>query len=136
MKKLFVALMAVLMFASCGGDGDKKTNPGQVIDKIISNTETLLQKAERAVRTDNPEIFVSAFERYADQMVDIYNKYGDTMSNMSREEQNKYRGKAYEMMELMEEVEDFLENEVNQLEPTPSQEKRVLRAAEKLEILD
>ena len=135
MKKLFVALMAVLMFASCGGDGDKKTNPGQVIDKIISNTETLLQKAERAVRADNPEIFVSAFERYADQMVDIYNKYGDTMSNMSREEQNKYRGKAIEMMRLMEEVQG-LEYELNQLEPTPSQEKRRQIAVEKLEILD
>ena len=135
MKKLFVALMAVLMFASCGGDGDKKTNPGQVIDKIISNTETLLQKAERAVRADNPEIFVSAFERYADQMVDIYNKYGDTMSNMSREEQNKYRGKAYEMMELMEEVQG-LEYELNQLDPTPSQKKRMQIAVEKLEILD
>ena len=135
MKKLFVALMAVLMFASCGGDGDKKTNPGQVIDKIISNTETLLQKAERAVRADNPEIFVSAFERYADQMVDIYNKYGDTMSNMSREEQNKYRGKAIEMMRLMEEVQG-LEYELNQLEPTPSQEKRMQIAVEKLEILD
>lgn len=135
MKKLFVALMAVLMFASCGGDGDKKTNPGQVIDKIISNTETLLQKAERAVRADNPEIFVSAFERYADQMVDIYNKYGDTMSNMSREEQNKYRGKAYEMMELMEEVQG-LEYELNQLNPTPSQAKRMQIAVEKLEILD
>ena len=135
MKKLFVALMAVLMFASCGGDGDKKANPGQVIDKIISNTETLLNKAEQAIRADNPEILVSAFERYADQMVDIYNKYGDTMSNMSREEQNKYRGKAYEMMELMEEVQG-LEYELNQLDATPSQERRLQRAVEKLEMLD
>ena len=135
MKKLFVALMAVLMFASCGGDGDKKANPGQVIDKIISNTETLLQKAEQAVRTDDPEIIVSAFERYVDQMVDIYNKYGDTMSNMSREEQNKYRGKAIEMMRLMEEVQG-LEYELNQLNPTPSQAKRMQIALEKLEILD
>ena len=135
MKKLFVALMAVLMFASCGGDGDKKANPGQVIDKIISNTETLLNKAEQAIRADNPEIIVSAFEKYADQMVEIYNKYGDAMSNMSREEQNKYRGKLYEMMELMEEVQG-LEYELNQLDATPSQERRLQRAVEKLEILD
>ena len=94
MKKLFLALVAVIVLASCGGDGDKKANPGQVIDKIISNTETLLNKAEQAIRADNPEIIVSAFEKYADQMVEIYNKYGDAMSNMSREEQNKYRGKS------------------------------------------
>ena len=135
MKKLFLALVAVIVLASCGGDGDKKANPGQVIDKIISNTETLLNKAEQAIRADNPEILVSAFEKYADQMVEIYNKYGDAMSNMSREEQNKYRGKVYEMMELMEEVQG-LEYELNQLDATPSQERRLQRAVEKLEILD
>ena len=135
MKKLFLALVAVIVLASCGGDGDKKANPGQVIDKIISNTETLLNKAEQAIRADNPEILVSAFEKYADQMVEIYNKYGDAMSNMSREEQNKYRGKLYEMMELMEEVQG-LEYELNQLDATPSQERRLQRAVEKLEILD
>lgn len=135
MKKLFLALVAVIVLASCGGDSDKKVNPGQVIDKIISNTETLLNKAEQAIRADNPEIIVSAFEKYADQMVEIYNKYGDAMSNMSREEQNKYRGKVYEMMELMEEVQG-LEYELNQLDATPSQERRLQRAVEKLEILD
>lgn len=150
MKKLFVALMAVCVMASCGGDkknggnnaGDNTGNnteqtlktPGQVVDKMISSTETLLNKAEHAVREDNPEIIVSAFEKYADQMAEIYNKYGNMISNMSREEQEKYRDKAIELASLMEKIQ-YLEDDLNRLKPTPSQEKRLEEALKKLGML-
>ena len=39
MKKLFVAMMAVLVFASCGDD-DKARSSGSVLDAMISKTET------------------------------------------------------------------------------------------------
>ena len=158
MKKLFIALMAVCVMVSCGGDKKNGGNnasdntgnnteqndtqqgsstlktPGQVIDKMISSTETLLNKAEQAVREDNPEIIVSAFEKYADQMAEIYNKYGNMMSNMSREEQEKYRDKAIELASLMEKIQ-YLEDDLNRLKPTPSQEKRMEEALKKLGML-
>ena len=127
--------MAVLVMASCGGGSDKKADPGQFLDEIISVTETVLEKSEQAIRADDAEILVVAFEKFADQAVDIYNRYGDAFDGLSPEEQNKYRGKAIEMMRLMEEVQG-LEYELNQLNLTPSQAKRMQIALEKMEILD
>ena len=135
MKKLFMAMMAVLVMASCGGSSDKKADPGQVIDKIIVASQTLLDKGEQAIRADDAEIIVSAFEKYADQMVDVYNKYSDVLSNMSPEEQQKNMDKAYEMMSLLEEIQG-LEYELNQLDASPSQMKRLMKAVEKLEVLN
>ena len=152
-------MMAVLVMASCGGSSDKKSdsaqtggdnqeqsvssmtqpsqkvNPGQVIDKIIVASQTLLDKGEQAIRADDAEIIVSAFEKYADQMVDVYNKYSDVLSNMSPEEQQKNMDKAYEMMSLLEEIQG-LEYELNQLDASPSQMKRLMKAVEKLEVLN
>ena len=132
MKKLFVALMAVLVMASCGGGSDKKADPGQFLDEIISVTETVLEKGEQAIRADDAEILVVAFEKFADQAVDIYNRYGDAFDGLSPEEQNKYQGKAMRLMSLLQEVQG-LEYELKQLDASPSQQQRVLKAYAKIE---
>ena len=132
MKKIFVALMAVLVMASCGGGSDKKADPGQFLDEIISVTETVLEKGEQAIRADDAEILVVAFEKFADQAVDIYNRYGDAFDGLSPEEQNKYQGKAMRLMSLLQEVQG-LEYELNQLDASPSQQQRMLKAYAKIE---
>ena len=132
MKKIFVALMAVLVMASCGGGSDKKADPGQFLDEIISVTETVLEKGEQAIRADDAEILVVAFEKFADQAVDIYNRYGDAFDGLSPEEQNKYQGKAMRLMSLLQEVQG-LEYELKQLDASPSQQQRVLKAYAKIE---
>ncbi len=126
-----MALMAVLVMASCGGGSDKKADPGQFLDEIISVTETVLEKSEQAIRADDAEILVVAFEKFADQAVDIYNRYGDAFDGLSPEEQNKYQGKAMRLMSLVQEVQG-LEYKLNQLDASPSQQQRLLKAYQKL----
>lgn len=138
MKKLFVALMAVLVLASCGGGSDKKAapgqslDPGQLLDEIISVTETVLKKSEQAIRADDAEIFVVAFEKFADQAVDIYNRYDGEISKLSPEEQNKYQGKIMRMMSLQQEFQE-IQYQLNQLDASPSQQQRVMKAAQKVQ---
>ena len=160
MKKLFMVLMAALVMVSCGGSkssenkgggndngannetetssvmvsyGDSgKADPVEGIDKMISITETLLDKAERAVRTQNPEIVVSAFEDFVDDAISVYNSYGDIISKMSREEQQKYAPKIQRMVELQMEANNMT-NELNQLQPSASQMQRLQNAAMKLQ---
>jgi CRISPR/Cas system-associated protein Cas5 (RAMP superfamily) len=89
----------------------------------------------------NNESFKYNFEilivgvRLEERMVDVYNKYSDVLSNMSPEEQQKNMDKAYEMMSLFEEIQG-LEYELNQLDASPSQMKRLMKAVEKLEVLN
>ena len=132
MKKLFVALMAVLVMASCGGGSDKKADPGQFLDEIISVTETVLEKSKQAIRADDAEMFVVAFEKFADQAVDIYNRYDGKISKLSPEEQNKYQGKAMRMMSLQQEFQE-IQYQLNQLDASPSQLQRVMKAAQKVQ---
>jgi hypothetical protein len=132
MKKIFVALMAALVMVSCGGGSDKKADPGQFLDEIISATETILEKSEQAIRADDAEMFVVAFEKFADQAVDIYNRYGDAFDGLSPEEQNKYQGKVNRMMSLLQGFQE-IQSQLNQLDASPSQQQRVMKAAQKVQ---
>ena len=126
MKKLLVALMAVFVFVSCGSsdDGGGKGNAVEGIDKIISVTETLVNKAEQAARTNNPEILVSAFEVFVDEAISIKNNYGDALSKMSPEEQQKHADKIQKMKQLQLKANN-MENKLNQLQPSASQVQRL-----------
>lgn len=134
MKKLFVAMMAVLVIVSCGNsnDGGGKGNAVEGIDKIISVSETLLNKAEQAARTNNPEILVSAFEVFVDEAISIKNNYGDALSKMSPEEQQKYAGKIQKMQQLQSKANN-LDDRLNQLQPSASQVQRLQNAVRKLQ---
>ncbi len=134
MKKLFVAMMAVLVMVSCGNsnDGGGKGNAVEGIDKMISVTETMLNKAEQAARTNNPEILVSAVEVFVDEAISIKNNYGDALSKMSPEEQQKHADKIQKMKQLQLKANN-MENKLNQLQPSASQEQRWRNALRKLQ---
>ncbi len=70
MKKLFMALMAVLMFASCGnGDsGNGSSSSGTVVDKLISYSVAYRNEIKAAIENDDTEKFVLASEKFADKM--------------------------------------------------------------------
>ena len=116
-------------------DGGGNGNAVEGIDKIISVTETLLKKAEQATRCNNPEIFVSAFEVYVDEVISIKNKYGDALSKMSPEERQKHAGKIQKMQKLLSKV-DNLDDILNPLQPSASQTRRLKNAMKKMQNLD
>lgn len=134
MKKLLVAMMAVLVMVSCGNsnDGGGNGNAVEGIDKIISVSETLLEKAEQATRTNNPEILVSAFEVFVDEAISIKNNYGDALSKMSPEEQQKHADKIQKMKQLQLKANN-MDNKLNQLQPSASQKRRLQNAVRKLQ---
>ena len=134
MKKLFVAMMAVLVMVSCGNsnDGGGNGNAVEGIDKIISVSETLLEKAEQATRYNDPEILVSAFEVFVDDAISIKNKYGDALSGMSREEQQKHADKIQKMQKLLSKANN-LDDILNPLQPSASQTRRLENAMKKMQ---
>ena len=91
MKKLFLALMAVCVMASCGGDGGSgKKSPVAVVDNMIAVATTFKANIQKSYDTGNSEAFVRAFENFVSEMLDIKEKYQDVISNMTDEEKEKW----------------------------------------------
>lgn len=69
MKKLFIALMAVLVLASCGKKKEVVETPGDVATMIAACANEAADKLEKA---DNAEQVVEAFELYANGLLEMY----------------------------------------------------------------
>ena len=69
MKKLFIALMAVLVLASCGKKKEVVETPGDVATIMAACANEVADKLEKA---DNAEQVVEAFEQYANGLLDMY----------------------------------------------------------------
>ncbi len=69
MKKLFIALIAVLVLASCGKKKEVVETPGDFATIMAACANEVADKLEKA---DNAEQVVEAFEQYANGLLDMY----------------------------------------------------------------
>lgn len=133
MKKLFLALMAVCVMASCGGDGGSgKKSPVAVVDNMIAVATTFKANIQKSYDTGNSEAFVRAFENFVSEMLDIKEKYQDVISNMTDEEKEKCIPKLDNFANLMEEIEYLSRQADYNLEFSDEQQTRVLKVTNKL----
>lgn len=77
MKKLFLALMAVVVMASCGGSdngGGSGMSPQQAAQKIMEIETTYNHELIQAMQGNDAELFVKAVEKYEAASKDLKSK--------------------------------------------------------------
>ena len=82
MKKLFVALMAVLVLASCGGKKEEVKTPGDVMMMIVNSIETAAANMENAANADEIIDVMVAFKAETDEISEKYGEMIDEFENM------------------------------------------------------
>ena len=82
MKKLFVALMAVLVLASCGGKKEEVKTPGDVMMMIVNSIETAAANMENAANADEIIDVMAAFKAETDGICETYGEMIDEFENM------------------------------------------------------
>lgn len=83
MKKLFVALMAVLMFAACGEKKEVAKTPGDVLTLTSNVFESAAAKMEVA---ENADDIINAMEEMNDKIKSFDEKYNDIMAELENME--------------------------------------------------
>ena len=81
MKKIFVALMAVLVLASCGEKKEVKT-PGDVMLMTANIIETAAAKMENAANVDDIIDVMAALKDETDEISEKYGEMIDEFENM------------------------------------------------------
>ncbi len=125
MKKLFVALMAVLVLASCGG---KKETPADVMMMTVELMNNTAANIEKATTAD--EVIDATADLYS-QFEEIKTKYGEVMLAVDTLSDDQLKELYPTEMEAMEEASisfatammgksDLMEN------LTPEQEARLM----------
>ena len=84
MKKIFVALMAVLVLASCGEKKEVKT-PGDVMMMIVNSIETAAANMENAANADE---IIDVMAALKDETDEISEKYGEIMNELDSLDEN------------------------------------------------
>ena len=128
MKKIFVALMAVLVLASCGTQKEEKKSVSEVMmmaaDVVDSATEQL-GKAETA------DDVVEAMSAMVTDMKNLQEKHGDVLAelqDMDEEELAENYSKEIEAVEeaAMKFYEVLMEKE-QEIEMTPEAQEKMLQ---------
>ena len=97
MKKFFVALMAVLVLASCGGK--KETTPAEVMMMTVDVINVATENVENATTSD--EVIDATAALYS-EMKGLQTNYGDVMASvetLSEDEQEEMFSVEYEAMQ-------------------------------------
>ena len=84
MKKMFVALMAVLVLASCGEKKEVKT-PGDVMLMTANIIETAAAKMENAANVDD---IIDVMAALKDETDEIHEKFGEIMNELDSLDEN------------------------------------------------
>ena len=134
MKKIFLALMAVLVLASCGGDKKEaaQVTPSEVIMMTVEAMNDAAANLEKATTAD--EVIDATVELYS-QMKKLQENYGEVMASvdtMSEEQMSEMYPSEMEAMEeaamnysvVMMGKADLMEN------LTPEQEERLMEVFE------
>lgn len=85
MKKLLVALMAVLVLASCGGKKEEVKTPGDVMMMIANSIETAAANMENAANADE---IIDVMAALKDETDEISEKYGEIMNELDSLDEN------------------------------------------------
>ena len=136
MKKIFVALMAVLVLAGCGAQKEEKKTASEVMMmtvEMVNSTTAMLEKAETA------DEVVEAMSVMVNEMKELQNKYGDVLAEiqeMNEEEMlEKYADEVAAVEEAATRFYEVLVVKEQEIEMTPeAQEKmmQVLQSASEL----
>lgn len=138
MKKLFVALMAVFVLASCGGKNETEKNYCGAFEAAKGLIEAYAGNLEKVIEAEDAEAFVKLYEKYIDDQIEYFEKYGEVLYNvdldsLTPDEKEKTEALAAEIDEL-EATTSKLELDVMlTLEFTDEQQTRLDEADGKME---
>lgn len=138
MKKLFVALMAVFVLASCGGKNETEKNYCGAFEAAKGLVEAYAGNLEKVIEAEDAEAFVKLYEKYIDDQIEYFEKYGEVLYNvdldsLTPDEKEKTEALAAEIEEL-EATTSKLELDVMlTLEFTDEQQTRLDEADGKME---
>lgn len=138
MKKLFVALMAVFVLASCGGKNETEKNYCGAFEAAKGLIEAYAGNLEKVIEAEDAEAFVKLYEKYIDDQIEYFEKYGEVLYNvdldsLTPDEKEKTEALAAEIEEL-EATTSKLELDVMlTLEFTDEQQTRLDEADGKME---
>lgn len=138
MKKLFVALMAVFVLASCGGKNETEKNYCGAFEAAKGLIEAYAGNLEKVIEAEDAEAFIKLYEKYIDDQIEYFEKYGEVLYNVDLDslppdEKEKTEALAAEIEEL-EATTSKLELDVMlTLEFTDEQQTRLDEADGKME---
>lgn len=138
MKKLFVALMAVLVLASCGGRNEAEKSFCGVLETAKELTGAYAVNLEKVIDTEDAEAFVKLYEKYIDDQIAYLEKYGEVLYNvewdaLTPEEKEKTETLAAEIEDLETSVSKLELDAMLTFEFTDEQEERLDEADGKME---
>ena len=138
MKKLFVALMAVLVLASCGGRNEAEKSFCGVLETAKELTGAYAVNLEKVIDTEDAEVFVKLYEKYIDDQIAYLEKYGEVLYNvewdaLTPEEKEKAETLAAEIEDLETSVSKLELDAMLTFEFTDEQEERLDEADGKME---
>ncbi|MBO5866047.1 MAG: hypothetical protein J6Q73_08390 [Bacteroidaceae bacterium] len=136
MKRLFVALMAILVLASCGAQKEEKKTASDVIMMTVEIIKSATGKVEKAGTADE---LVDAISAMVEGFKELKNKYGDILAELQEMDEGELSEKYVDEIVALEEAamkcyETILEKE-QEVEMTPEAEEKmvqVLMAVEEL----
>ena len=138
MKKLFVALMAVFVLASCGGKNETEKNYCGAFEAAKGLIEAYAGNLEKVIEAEDAEAFVKLYEKYIDDQIEYFEKYGEVLYNvdldsLTPDEKEKAEALAAEIEELEATISKLELDVMLTLEFTDEQQTRLDEADGKME---
>ncbi len=138
MKKLFVALMAVFVLASCGGRNEAEKSFCGVLETAKELAGAYAVNLEKVIDTEDAEAFVKLYEKYIDDQIAYLEKYGEVLYNvewdaLTPEEKEKAETLAAEIEDLEISVSKLELDAMLTFEFTDEQEERLDEVDGKME---
>ena len=117
MKKLFVALMAVLVLASCGEKKEEVKTPGDVMLMTANIIETAAA---------NVDDIINAMAALKTETDEIHEKYGEIMNEIDSLDEVQYAKETEALTAAFKKYHEVMFGKMDLLENmTPEQEKRL-----------
>ena len=132
MKKLFIALMAVLVLASCDKKKEVVETPGDVATIMAACANEVADKLEKA---DNAEQVVEAFEQYANGLLDMYSNNKELFNALDEMDEEQLLQSYPEPMAELAKAEERLEavsKKIWETEFSEEQQNRLMDILERL----
>lgn len=124
MKKLFFALMAVLVLASCS---EKKT----VADVMMMTAETMNASTEKIKAAETADGIISAMSEMNADLTALSEKYAETMDSVNEENvEELYPAESEALRNAAQELVMAIMEKTQSVEFTPEQEEQLMKILE------
>ena len=124
MKKLFFALMAVLVLASCS---EKKT----VADVMMMTAETMNASTEKINAAEKADGIISAMSEMNADLTALSEKYAETMDSVNEENvEELYPAESEALRNAAQELVMAILEKTQSVEFTPEQEEQLMKILE------